>query len=260
MCLIVFALDAHPRYKLVLAANRDEFYNRPTAPAAVWFDAPEVLAGKDLAAGGTWLGLTKQGRFAAVTNYRDPRQPVKEKSRGRLTRNFLVGADSPPDYLQKISAEKENYAGFNLLVGDFGGESKLFYYSNRGAAALQLSAGIYGLSNHLLDTAWHKVEESKTRFAKVLRNSIEISPESLFPILADRAAAPDEKLPDTGVGLKRERILSPAFIETNGYGTRSSTVVTIDRRGTAASFTEKTFVGATGEVRHEFELRQNAAR
>lgn len=254
MCLIIFAANAHPRYQFVLAANRDEFYARPTAPADNWKDEPEVLAGRDLAAGGTWLGITTSGRFAAVTNYRDPLAPVGEKSRGDLTKNFLIGNAAAQNYLRKIEREKNDYSGFNLLVGNFGtSANELFYFSNRVGKSKKMSSGIYGLSNHLLDTAWHKVEQSKSKFAEILASSDEISPAELLSILADRCIAADEKLPDTGIGIDRERILSPAFIETEGYGTRSSTVLLIERGG-RVSFTEKTFVGTSGELNYKFAL------
>jgi len=254
MCLIIFALDAHPRYKLVLAANRDEFYARPTAPADFWTDAPQILAGRDLAAGGTWLGITTSGRFAALTNYRDPSAPTGEKSRGDLTKNFLTGGETAQEFLRKIERGKNDYSGFNLLVGDFKTSAdELFYFSNRAGKLKKLARGIYGLSNHRLDTAWHKVEQSKARFTEILQTNGEISPAELLAILADRRLAPDEKLPETGVGVDRERILSPAFIETTGYGTRSSTLLLIERDG-RVQFTEKTLVGTIGELDYEFAL------
>ena len=255
MCLIIFALDAHPRYKLVLAANRDEFYARPTAPADFWADAPSILAGRDLTAGGAWLGITTNGRFAAVTNYRDALAPAGFGSRGDLTKTFLIGDETAQNYLHKIERGECDYSGFNLLVGDFGkNATELFYFSNRGENPKKLSSGIYGLSNHLLDTAWHKVEQSKAGFTEILQNNNEILPAQLLTILADRRVAADEKLPKTGVGVDRERILSPAFIETTGYGTRSSTVLLIERDG-RVSFTEKTFVGNVGELSYQFKLK-----
>ncbi|MBA2621708.1 MAG: NRDE family protein [Acidobacteria bacterium] len=255
MCLILFALNAHPRYRLIVAANRDEFYARPAAAAAFWKDAPQVFAGRDLAAGGTWLGITKTGRFAAVTNYREPRTSKGVKSRGGLTKDFLVGNETPEDYLLEIEKAKNNYSGFNLLVGEIGAnETRLFYFSNRGEKPKKLSGGIYGLSNALLNVDWHKVETSKARLTKTLQTSGEINRQELFEILADRRAAPDYKLPQTGIGIERERVLSPAFIETENYGTRLSTVLTVER-GERISFTEKTFVGAAGgEVAQEFTL------
>lgn len=258
MCLILFAYRAHPRYQLILAANRDEFYSRPTAAAAFWSDEPQILAGRDLAAGGAWLGITKSGRFAAVTNYRNPSAPSGKKSRGDLTKDFLNGNEPPENYLRAIEKAKNDYSGFNLLAGCFGREeaqNELYYFSNRGEKLEKLSAGIYGLSNAFLDTNWHKVETGKTKFTKILRGSEEIHPEQLFEILADRRFAPDEKLPRTGVGVERERVLSPAFIETENYGTTLSTVLLIDKTG-AINFTEKTFVRATGVANYLFSIEK----
>lgn len=260
MCLIVFSFDAHADCSLILAANRDEFYARPTAPAAFWQDASEILAGRDLAAGGTWLGVTSSGRFAAVTNYREPLAPAGVKSRGQLTTEFLNGNESPENYLQKIKLEKDDYSGFNLIVGDFAAERReLFYYSNRAAQIVELTAGIYGLSNHLLDTNWHKVESSKAKLANAVQKTGAISSTDLLQILADRRVAADEKLPETGVGIERERVLSAAFIETNNYGTRSSTVLMIKRNG-QVDFHEKTFIGATGDVNFQFVINKSEAR
>lgn len=256
MCLILFAYKAHPRYKLILAANRDEFYSRPTAPAAFWQDAPKILAGRDLTADGTWLGITKTGRFAAVTNYRDPKAPAGTKSRGDVPKDFLMGNDSPENYLLKIEKAKSEYSGFNLLTGDFGaGRNKLFYFSNHGAKPKKITRGIYGLSNALLDTNWHKVETGKAKFTKILQTSDEIHTEQLFEILADRLFAADDKLPKTGIGIERERVLSPAFIATENYGTRLSTILLIDEAG-EISFSEKTFVGAAGEANFTFLIEK----
>lgn len=257
MCLILFAYNAHPRYKLILAANRDEFYSRPTAPAAFWRDVPKVLAGRDLTAGGTWLGITKTGRFAAVTNYRDPKAPAGTKSRGDLTRDFLMGNDSTKNYLRRIENEKNDYSGFNLLVGEFTeNENELLYFSNCGGDGIKkLHAGIYGLSNALLDTNWRKVETGKTNFARILQTSGDVFAADLFPILAERTIVADEQLPDTKIGIERERILSSAFIETEGYGTRSSTVLLIEESGKIV-FVEKTFVGTAGEVEYKFSIAE----
>ena len=252
MCLILFALNAHPKYQLILAANRDEFYARPTEKAGFWQDAPQILAGRDTVYGGTWLGITKRGRFSAVTNFRDPSAPAGTKSRGDLTSSFLRGDEPASEYLKQIKPHE--FSGFNLLAGDFSKDkSELFYLSNRAPNIINLSAGIYGLSNALLDTNWHKVETGKAAFAKIVENSDEINPHELFEILADRRIASDEKLPATGIGIERERILSPAFIETENYGTRISTVLLIGRDG-RVHFVEKTFVGAVGEVECEFHI------
>lgn len=256
MCLIFFAFNAHPRYQLILAANRDEFYSRPTAPAEFWKDAPMVLAGKDLAAGGTWLGITRQGRFAAITNYRDPQGAIGTKSRGNLTLDFLAGTESCEEYLHRIEQNKNDYSGFNLLVGKFSeSKNELFYFSNRGGENRKLTAGIYGLSNALLDTNWQKVETGKAKFTKILEKNDRLSATDFLWMLADRTPADDEKLPNTGVGIERERILSPAFIETEGYGTRSSSLLLIDQTG-KIDFIEKTYVGRRGEIKYEFSIEQ----
>ena len=240
MCLILFAYKIHPKYKLILAANRDEFYQRPTASAQFWEDAPNILAGRDLALGGTWLGVTKNGRFACVTNYRNPNQPKGKLSRGGLVSDFLRGNETVLEYLQEVENNSENYTGFNLLVGDFGSKKdELAYFSNRGDGVKVLSAGIYGLSNALLETPWQKVVRGKEKLQKAISEE-EIFPNSLFNILQDRILAKDEDLPETGVGLERERILSPCFIETPIYGTRSTSVVLIGNDN-SLSFSEESF-------------------
>lgn len=241
MCLIVFAYKTHPRYELILAANRDEFYSRPTAPAAFWKDAPEILAGRDLVAGGTWLGVTQTGRFAAVTNYREPFALRAEKSRGNLVSEFLVGRETPANYLKTLKKHDFEYSGFNLLVGDFSGkESEIGYFSNRNDAFPVLPAGIYGLSNHLLNTPWHKVLLAKKMLAENIANSETVSPDALFEILQNRELAKNEDLPETGGAFELEKLLSPVFIESENYGTRCSTVVLIEKNG-RVSFQEKIY-------------------
>ncbi|HYS44625.1 MAG TPA: NRDE family protein [Geobacteraceae bacterium] len=237
MCLIVFALDCHPRYRLVLAANRDEYFSRPTTPAAFWADAPQVLAGRDLLAGGTWLGVTRERRLAAVTYYREPSLPVHQlPSRGRLAADFLAGTMTPEAYLERIRREGGRYGGFNLLFGD---DSGLFYHTNRGDPSARVTAGVHGLSNGLLDTPWPKVIAGKARLARLLREET-VATDPLFALLADRDRYPDPLLPDTGFGIERERHLSPIFIAGSDYGTRSSTVVLIDRDNRLA-FLERTW-------------------
>ncbi|RNC67946.1 MAG: NRDE family protein [Desulfuromonadales bacterium] len=237
MCLIVVALDCHPTYKLIVAANRDEYFNRPTAPAGLWDDAPQVLAGRDLQAGGTWLGVTTTGRLAAVTNYRDPTfQPPNPRSRGQLVADFLTGMTTPAEYLETLRRDGAGYGGFNLLFGDRG---RLFYFSNRGGVSGPVPPGIHGLSNHLLDTPWPKVQAAKDRLECLLdRNPPDT--EALFEALGDPHPFPDHLLPDTGVGIERERLLSPLFIEGTDYGTRSSTLVLIDRKNTL-TFLERSY-------------------
>ena len=237
MCLILVAVDAHPNYRIAIAANRDEFYDRPAAPASFWPEAPHLLAGRDMQAGGTWLGVTKTGRMAAVTNYRDPKSNrAGAPSRGALVSGFLLGQKNPVAYLEQISADASRYNDFNLLVGQ---GADFYYYSNRARGIRALGPGIHGLSNHLLDTSWPKVEKGKQALRALLTRE-KINPEDLFRFLLDRTAAPDELLPDTGVGLEKERMLSPVFICSPGYGTRSSTVILLDRHG-RIEFVEKSF-------------------
>lgn len=260
MCLILFAYQTHPRHRLVVAANRDEFYARPTAPAAFWSDAPEVLAGRDLREGGTWLGVTRGGRFAAVTNVREPEMyRVGAPSRGFLVSDFLRGSESPEVYAERLAETGGEYNGFNLLLVD--GRS-LVWLSNRGEGARTLEPGVYGLSNALLDTPWPKVEMGKEDLRRALEgDGDEALAAALFATLARRDPAPDARLPATGIGAERERALSSAFIATPEYGTRCSTVLLMGRDG-AVSFTERTSVPATGgwtEVHHELRIEDEAA-
>lgn len=254
MCLILFAWRQHPRYPLVVAANRDEFHDRPTAAAAYWSDHPRVLAGRDLECGGTWLGITREGRFAAVTNFRDGlrREPGKD-SRGWLTRDFLIGTESPADYSRGIQSRAERYNGFGLIVGD---PDSMWYYSNRDDGPMEVAAGVYGLSNHLLDTPWPKVRRGKETLAALLRPATTFDIEATFTLLADAAPAEDAALPDTGVGPEWERALSAVFIRGERYGTRASTVLAIDSQG-AVTLAERSFTAAgaaSGTVTHRFTI------
>lgn len=228
MCLILLAWQAHPRYPLVLAANRDEFFARPSAGAAFWEDAPHVLAGRDLQGGGTWLGVTRQGRFAALTNYRDPAQVRADApSRGELVSRFLRGDESPDAYALWLAAAAPRYNGFNLLYGTLSGPQRsLRYFSNCGDAGRVLEPGIYGLSNHLLDTPWPKVARGKSELARALAALPEEAP--LLALLRQDGIARDEELPRTGVSLEWERLLSAAFVRSPDYGTRSSTLLILD--------------------------------
>ncbi|HEX6040262.1 NRDE family protein, partial [Longimicrobium sp.] len=236
MCLIAFAWNAHPAFRLVVAANRDELYDRPAAPADWWTDAPDVLAGRDLREGGTWMGVTRAGRFAAVTNYRDPglAQRAGAPSRGALVADFLRGSAEAEAYAHDLLARAAAYNVFNLLVGDDGG---LFYLSNRAPGVRRLEPGVYGLSNALLDTPWPKVVRAKAALADALRRADGAAADGwesgLWEMLADRVIAADDALPDTGVGMDRERLLSPPFIRSDVYGTRASTVLTLARDGEA---------------------------
>lgn len=242
MCLILFGVDASPDFPLVLAANRDEFYARPTRAMAFWADSPHILAGKDLEAGGTWMAVSRRGRFAALTNYRDPADVRPgAPSRGELVLRVLNHPGSIPDALADIQARALDYNGFNLIAGEAG---QVFWYSNRRNKIhrnkiRRVEPGWHGLSNHLLDTPWPKVAGGKAKF----RAAVEKAPMDdtlLFELLADRTQPPDTSLPDTGVGLEWERTLSPLFIRSPGYGTRSSTLMRMTRAGEIL-VTERTY-------------------
>ena len=251
MCLILFAYRQHERYRVILAANRDEFYGRPTASAAFWGDAPDLLAGRDLKSGGTWLGVTRAGRFAAITNYREPDVRLEgAPSRGELVAGFLQSDDAPQAYLDRLAPSADRYNGFNLIVGD---AEETGYFSNREGAVRMLGPGVYGLSNHLLDTPWPKVEQGKALLEEHLSRD-EIDAEALLVALNNPTQAPDAALPDTGVGLAWERALSPLFIQSPDYGTRASTVLLIRHDG-EVTFAERTFqAGEPGETkRYAFE-------
>ena len=243
MCLILIAHGAHSDFPLVIAANRDEYYQRPTARAAFWQDHPHILAGRDLECMGTWLGVTREGRFAALTNFRDPRERKTDApSRGQLVSDFLASEQEPREYLGDVAIEAPRYNGFNLLAGDIDG---VFYFSSRTGSVQQVSPGIHGLSNHLLDTPWPKVELGKRRLQAALEG--EFSAESLLNLLHDREPAAESELPDTGIGAEMERVLSPALIVSPKYGTRSSTAVLFGVDG-SVSFAERTILpgGNTG--------------
>lgn len=229
MCLLLFSWKTHPRYRLILAGNRDEFHDRPTAPLGWWQDDARILAGRDLKANGTWLGVARSGRFGVITNYRDLQAPVEgAPTRGGLVTRFLTGATSPKEFLDDLGGAAQRYSGFNLLVG---GPRALYYYSNRGPKAPQvLAPGIYGLSNHLLDTPWPKLLRTRTRFTELASQS-EIRAEDLFNLLADRERASDADLPKTGLPLDWERMVSAPFIQSERYGTRSSSVLLVERTG-----------------------------
>jgi uncharacterized protein with NRDE domain len=249
MCLILVAWRAHPDYPLIVAANRDEFFARPSAAAAFWPDSPDILAGRDLEAGGTWLGINRQLRFAAVTNYRDPaNNQAGRHSRGSLTSNFLHSQASPNDYLAALAPN--DYAGFNLLVAD---REQLGYYSNIEKKVHQLPAGIYGLSNRLLDTPWPKLVSAKQRFTAALASLPD--EQAFFALLADDELAPDEVLPNTGVSWEWEKKLSAIFVKSPDYGTRASTLLTVHHSG-RTSLCERSFAADAalcGEVRETFQ-------
>lgn len=237
MCLILVAWRSHPDFPLVVAANRDEFFARRTAGADFWDDDPQILAGRDLEGGGTWMGVTRVGRFAALTNYRDPlSQRPDAPSRGALVANFLAGDDGIDAYLDRIRPHAAAYNGFNLLLGE---GDRLVWFSNVAGEPTELAPGVYGISNHLLDSPWPKVGAGKAALARALGALPDVEP--MFELLRDDSVHPDEALPRTGVSLEWERLLSSAFVRAPGYGTRSSTVLTRDAGG-RATFDEQTWL------------------
>ena len=226
MCLILFALNQHQDYPLIVIANRDEYYARPTQSAHWWPDAPDIFAGRDLEARGTWMGVNKNGRFAAVTNVREPGAYGPPRlSRGQLTSDFLSGYESAEVYLQNIESSADDYAGFNLLVGDSGG---LYFFSNRNPGIRCIPPGIYGVSNGLFDESWPKLVSGKRALSSALKTSVEN--DSLMKILTDRVTAEDEQLPQTGVSVDIERLLSSRFIHSGDYGTRACSIVKFNQR------------------------------
>lgn len=263
MCLIIVAWQAHPRWPLVVVANRDEFHARPTVPLAPWPDVPGVIAGRDLAAGGTWLGVA-QGeagtfRFAAVTNVREPGAPPGSRSRGALTRDYLAAGGAAAGHAAGLAASGSltDYAGFNLLLAD---DAELWYLSNRaGHGPRPLGPGIHGLSNHLLDTPWPKLTSARHALSAALPALPDT--EACFTLLADDGIVPDPLLPATGVSLEWERRLSAIFVRSPAYGTRAATVLlrdaaghtTIEERSFAADGTE------SGRRRIEFAPGQACA-
>ena len=244
MCLIVFAWRPSHAQPLILAANRDEFYARPTLPLAQWEDAPQVHAGRDLEAGGTWLGINADGRFAALTNIREPGKPPGRRSRGELVARFLTSGVSMDEYLIEMAARSAEYGGFNLLVGD---RQQLHFLNANDMTPRRLEAGVYGVSNAGLDTPWPKLVKAKAALSEHLENP---DPEALFGFLTDHAPAPEAELPSTGVGLATEKLLSSVFIASPNYGTRASTVLLVNADG-SRRLIERSFGpygGRLGEV------------
>ena len=229
MCLLVFAWNHHPRYRLIFAGNRDEFHDRPAAPMAWWTDHPQILGGRDLQAGGTWLAASRRGRFGVVTNFRDMQRPVPgAPSRGLLVTNYLAGVATARAFMNELATTAAGYGGFNLLLVD---EHAMVYGSNRSPEFSRvLAAGVHGLSNHLLDTPWPKLELTRRRFEPLIARD-EPPFAELFDMLGDRTPAQDHLLPDTGVGPEWERLLSSPFIVSDRYGTRCSTVLLMDGDG-----------------------------
>ncbi len=257
MCLIAFAYKTHPKYKLILAANRDEFYKRPTRPAQFWTKEghSDILAGKDLEAGGTWMGVSKRGAWSALTNYRDF-SDIKENppSRGELVLNYLKDQNTPSIYLDRIRGNAKDYNGFNILLGD---EDSLLHYSNHSDIITEIQPGIHGVSNALLDTPWMKLEQAKADLGKAIQKET-IDMEDLFSLLKNDTTAPDSELPETGLPYELEKAVSSVFIKTENYGTRCSTVLLIDNKENC-TFIERRYNPSTSEIlqKSEFEFTFN---
>jgi uncharacterized protein with NRDE domain len=234
MCLIVLAYKHHPDYKLIFAANRDEFYERPASPIHFWKDEP-ILAGKDLKEGGTWCGITKNGRFAAITNYRNIKAIKKDAvSRGKIVTDYLTGTSSPELYSKGLADSANQYNGYSLIFGD---QSDLFFFSNQNKKLVKLDNGIHGLSNHLLDTPWFNVRRGKELLKQIIEKENNLA-DDLFTLLIDKTASPEDELPDTGLKKEIEKQISSIFVEIPDYGTRSSTVILIDQKDNV-TFIEK---------------------
>ncbi|BAC13007.1 NRDE family protein [Oceanobacillus iheyensis] len=238
MCLITFAIQKHSEYPFILIANRDEFYDRPTAKASFWDDAPAILAGRDLKSKGTWLGITKQGKIAAITNYRNPSLPeTGTYSRGKIPVDFLNNEIDASHFLSRLEENKSLYAGYNALFGNY---QNLYTYNNIYNSSEQLVSGIHSLSNDKLNTPWPKVVKARGLLQNHLESNQDISNEALFRILQNADKPNDQDLPDTGIGLQLERNLSSMFIDTGNYGTRASTIILIDKNNDA-TFIERTY-------------------
>ena len=254
MCLITFAFNAHPDYRFILTANRDEFYARPTSVAGWWEDHPQVFGGRDLHAMGTWMGIHKNGRFAAVTNYRDIKNTKSStKTRGNLPTDFLLSTDSPEVYASKVQKKGHEYDGFNLIVFD----EEMAYAGNYSEDSCQLGFGIYGLSNALLDTPWPKVKKAKSAFEHLIQKNFKL--EDLIEMIDDSETAVDESLPNTGLDYDREKAFSAMRIRTPDYGTCCTTAVRIDYEGNV-EFMEKSYpVGDRLEntVNCQFKIAKN---
>jgi uncharacterized protein with NRDE domain len=252
MCLLVLAWQSHPRFRLIVAANRDEFHDRPAAALGWWTNRPHILAGRDLRGGGTWMGAARSGRFGAVTNFRELERPVAgAPSRGELVPEFLAGTATPLEYLNGLGPRVSRYAGFNVLLG---GPDSLYYHSNRnGREPSRLEPGLYGLSNHWLDTPWPKLLLARARLSELMAAD-RVEPDTLFALLADRTPAELDETPDTGLPPDWERALSSPFVVHERYGTRCSTVLLVEHDG-RVTLCERRFDAhgaASGASRFEF--------
>lgn len=254
MCLVLLAYRQHAAFPVVLIANRDEYHERPTDYAQYWQDTPQVLAGRDRNFGGTWLGVERSGRFAAVTNYREPSQRKPGVvSRGLLVSRYLQGEQTPEQYLDALIPDREQYDAFNLLLGD---QSTVHFYSSLEGQGCEITAGIYGISNGEFDCPWPKVEKGKRFLLNEIEHENVPRQEEIFTLLADTTLPEDKALPDTGIGLEWERKLAPIFVRADKYGTRASTILTISEHG-SVSFIERNYDREGSQIntnQFEFEI------
>ena len=246
MCLLTIAYNKHPKYPLIVVSNRDEFYDREAAPAHYWEDEPSIYAGRDLLGGGTWIGVSKSGHLAAITNYRDPSLPeTGQRSRGEIVRNFLMEKESITTFFEELKETRNLYGGYNFIGYD--GE-RLIHYNNILDEGTTVLPGIHSISNASLNTPWPKVRLASEKLEEALHLTSEEQLIAFKTLLEDRTIAPDEALPNTGVGIHLERILSAQFVKMNGYGTRSSATILFDNEG-IIHFSERTY--ENGEFIHE---------
>ncbi len=243
MCLIAFAYKTHPKYDLILAANRDEFYARPTRKAQVWEQEgfPRIVAGKDLQAGGTWMGISQDGKWGALTNYRDPEwESQKKTTRGKIVIDYLKSDSGASSGIIELHHRNDDYVGFNVLFGD---KDELFHYSNKNQNPVAIQPGIHGVSNALLNTSWPKLDAAKENLHSIISNT-DFQKEDIFDMLTNQETARDQNLPDTGIPYKWEKAISSIFIQTETYGTRSSSILLIDKSG-YMEFTERRYTPGT---------------
>jgi uncharacterized protein with NRDE domain len=258
MCLILFAYNVHPSYPLILAANRDEYYERPTQMADFWQEELNLLAGKDLKAGGTWLGITRDGRFGALTNYRDPAETnINAPTRGSIVIDFLRGSQPPEQYLNNLANCGIPFNKFSVLLGTI---PNLYYYTNAKGKFTKVSKGIHGLCNHLLDTPWPKVVRGKKKLTEIVTGKDSLNIDNLLNLLADQEIAPEDHLPETGVRTEFEKVLSPIFITSPTYGTRCSTVVMVEKTGNVVFVEQNHNIPGTQATRQHYSFSLNTKK
>lgn len=250
MCILFIAINQHKEYPLILLANRDEFQARPTTSAQFWDDYPNLLAGRDEQDKGTWLGITKEGRISALTNYRNiPLHKEGRTSRGLLVKNYLTTNVLSSDYLNFLQSSKDKYNPYNILIGN---RKELYVYNNVSNEAQKLETGFYGLSNAFLNSPWPKLSRGISNLKEAILNN-QIEEEKLFLLMKDETKANDDLLPDTGVGIEKERFLSSIFLRSEVYGTRSTAIILIDNQNNV-SFSEKTY-NPKGETTKEMNTQ-----